>query len=292
MSRENLRYTAHVRPVALFSTLIIASAGVHAQEDTVVTALLERVAAKYKTLNDYVVEIESSDFGQCLNCNSMVRPFGPPTPSSIGPRSLNRIILARRDAAVHYEVRTEGLKYGLTQITDGVTSWHYRPDLKEYIQETVSPSPPPTGPGHGLPGLEWSFLMRFRALSDFANRARVIRRCNVLGDSCSGPSTLVEIRISENPVNVEELLISDESSLVCESTLVQEQVRRGFHRRYTTKTRWRFRTLWQPIPAELFVFVPPKKTRRVKRFSSMSSTTPESISTSAPFGLPSGGPPP
>ncbi len=181
---------------------------------------------------------------------------------------VDRITLARSGQCFLYGRHTTFGKIWEWR-TDGYKTWCYRRDLHLYTEAQADSWPTQLGPGPGLPGDEWKYFTKFLAIADMSERAHIIRDDVPPDKSCLGPSVIVELDLSEGrePAR-EDLHILTHSHLPCRTVIyrLRRSAQSGVMMDSTETITWRFRN--EPPHPSLFVFTPPKKSKRVKQFPS------------------------
>lgn len=187
-----------------------------------------------------------------------VLPFDPlSSPESV-------IVLARSGRAFHYQIGAPGNKNPMLWITNGDITWHYRPWLKEYTEIPAGEWPKEAGPAAGLPGIEWKYFAKFRAIAGMTNRAKLLKDDVAPNDTCPSASSVLELQLGTGAV--EELHVLTKSNLVCQS-IVRRRMSFGGHVEYfVDTTSWKFLATSEPIDPGLFIFRPSKGTRKVQHF--------------------------
>ncbi len=147
---------------------VVLPAALYAQSDRT-TDLLQNVGATYAAVSAYVINVEQTRSGRGLAGAGPGMDVAPPA----GHRILNRILIARSGEMFHYEISNP--ISALTWITNGEKTWTYSPELKEYTERDAESWPTRLGPGPGLPGLDWQYVSKFRALGGMAASAKLLK---------------------------------------------------------------------------------------------------------------------
>lgn len=237
--------------------------------------LLNQVASTYKAIKNYVVVINHQRRGGAAPVlgvtpqpNAHIADNeGPATVIPFDPMMLieSRIVLARSGRAVHYQVGAPGSKPAMLWIDSGDITWQYRPKIKKYTEQPAAEWPQRPGPGPGLPGLEWKYFTKFRAIGGMANHATLLKEDVAPDDTCPSAFSVVELKIGT--AIVEDLHIMTKSSLVCQSIVRRHFIGGGGHLEYfTDTTSWKFLKTSDPIDPSLFIFHPPKHVKKVTHF--------------------------
>jgi hypothetical protein len=247
----------------LFSVACMQSA----QESRTVEAreVLQRVRVTYNAISDYVIAVRTSAVGSPTgipNESHIASSQGPgvnPTPSlSFSIDTENKLLLARAGISFRYELHASSTRPFLW-ITNGLTTWRYRPQTNEYTQGAAQPWPKQPRAGRDLSGLEWRYFSRFRQIDLGDYRATIVRR-NARSDSnCEGSSTVVEIQTGEG-INLvtEDLTILDKNALVCESLVRRQEYSGAGHiSKWTIKTSWSYKQIAPPVDRNSSFLYPP-----------------------------------
>ena len=236
----------------LVGSLVVGS-GLQAQSEDL-SSLLSKIAKRYATLTDYVIQIETYHSAHALTADTL-NLHAPP----------NRITLARSGLKLRYEV--SGPLTSLTWITDGERTWAYKPDLKEYtIGDAVPWKDVPTRED-GLQHLDWEYVSKFRALVGFVQRATLIKGSIPPSKECPTATALIKLDIGHPKQPATEILRVDvDSGLVCSSEQEVTHLSRGTPAIYNTTTHWSYHQLKPPTDENLFRFAPPKSAKLVKQF--------------------------
>lgn len=217
------------------------------------STLLQRVASAYANVRDYVIDVDYWNYGAALGVQPRDRG------------STQRITIARSGDKFAFRWRDGGRD--LIWNTDGLQELQYRADLKEYILKPAAPWPAMQGPGPGLPGIEWSYFARFRAIGGAIPNISAYRGTMKPDRTCPFPTAVVEIQLSEgkNPVK-ERLRVDAGTALIC--TMSSErvmEVRTSKHMQWR-EFHWTYRRTSGPVDEELFTCDPPGKAKAVDRF--------------------------
>ncbi len=258
-----------------------------------IASVLQKVAGSYTAISDYVITVTQESYfgpspirddgviaqttggadamalpphgGDHFNYQDTTDPaqsapffYDWPAPASM--------MLARSGRSFHFEGVVPNNKNKILWITNGQTTWHYGPRLQKYTELPARPWPERAGPGLGLPGLEWQYFTKFRALAGMANRARLVSTHVKSDEACPGPTTEIELQVGTvDQKKTERLRILNSNNLVCESK-VEYQTSKNHGQLVTVTTTWRYDQVSGLINPELFTFNPPKGAKRVASF--------------------------
>lgn len=234
------------------SFLLVAGLAVAGEQS--LERVLQRTSDVYSRVREYSVRVKTGAAGEINGGGLGVRPDLD-----------SSILVVRSGSRFRYEYHTPVSKG--VWLTNGETEWHWRQDLREYQETPALPWPKEAGPGPGLPGIDWKYFTKFRALHTALRTATLIDD-NVEPDTdCAEPTLLIEIALSETPARVRERLwIGERTGLVCRSSLVRSGVLRGTIQRLERTTVWKYERLEGPIDSTPFEYSPPKGVRKVRDF--------------------------
>jgi hypothetical protein len=218
-----------------------------------VEGVLQRVSDVYSRIEQYTIRVKTREVGE-LGGAAVVRSVPD-----------NLILLVRSGQMFRYEYRTpvsEGV-----WLTDGVTEWHWRRDLEEYIEQAASLRRQ-EGPGNGLQGVEWAYFAKFRTIHTAVGSAKLLKTDVRRDNDCPEPAVLVEIALGQSPLREsEKLWIGVRTSRVYRSVLTRSGVYRGTAQRLERRTVWNYEAIDERIDPALFQFRPPKGSERVTSFT-------------------------
>lgn len=259
--------------VVAFAALIVLSRTGAEQSDQTLSELLQRVATTYAGITDYVINATSTAVGGPTPVRDdgdviAQQPshgggtFGPIVRTPV----VDKIVVARSGGAFHYQLKAVlGAYPPSLWITDSHTTWHYSGASNKYTEEPAAPWPAAAGPGRNLPGMEWRYFARLRALGQMADRARLVKTNSPADSVCPGPSTTVELQIADGDDGAaEQLRILNETALVCQS-IVRRRNYSGHGRvaYWTITTSWDYKQISGAIEPALFTFIAPSRAKRV-----------------------------
>lgn len=238
--------------------LLIVTPLVASAQQVDVRALFQKVASVYGATSGYVIRAQSSNTGRALSGGAGDPAFTRPP----DPTAQNTVTLARSGKSMRYEAKSGVSGQTLIWITDSVTEWKYRPQQRQYTESTAMPWPAQAGPGPGLPGIDWTYFSKFRALPGVAQSATLVKT----DTTCNGPTALVEIRIPETTEPVtERLWIQMDTGLVCRSEIHRVSSGRGGVSSWDRITTWTYEQVGGTVDPGLLSFQPPKSAKLVKR---------------------------
>jgi outer membrane lipoprotein-sorting protein len=240
--------------------LLFTFLGAPLQAGTNLDDLLQRVESRYSAISDYVITASATAIGG---------------PTSIAPTNgpgefpaADHILLARFGSALRYQILSPGQSRPFVWITNGQTTWQYRPYVNEYTETPSAPWPEHPGPGRDLPSLEWRYFARFREIKEMASKAKLLKENERRDAVCGAPTIQVELQNGSGlEQETEDLRILAGEALVCQSVVHRQRYSGAGHVSNWTVTRsWVYKQTSAPIDPRLFVFVPPKRAKRVAAF--------------------------
>lgn len=246
--------------------LLLAFLPVAEAQTSQTAELLQKIAATYNNIHSYVIAVQRDRRGG----NSPIPSdhiadmqhglFLPREPALLN----SAILLASSGKNFRYQIEATGTKNPMVWLTNGKTTWHYWPNVNKYTQTSAEPWPSQAGPGRGLPGIEWKYFAKFRAIAGMGNRAKLAKIDIPPDDTCPATSAILELQLRTGAdAATEELHVMTRSGLVCES-VVRSRLPFGGHMEYfTDTTSWTYRQTNGKIDPTLFLFTPPKHAKRV-----------------------------
>jgi len=222
-----------------------------------VLALFQKVASVYGASSNYVVRVQSSNTGKALSAG-----VGDPRLTQPDLLAVNSITVARSGKAMRYEIKSGVTGHTTIWITDGLREWRFRPAQRQYTESPAMAWPVEAGPGPGLPGIDWTYFSKFRALPGVILSASLLR----MDTTCNGPTAVIEIRISQTEDRIiERLSIRTDTGRVCHSEVHRIRSGRGGIVTEERVTSWTYEQIGGPVDPALFVFEPPKDAKLVKK---------------------------
>lgn len=233
-----------------------------------VTELLQKVAATYRGIQDYQVQIRRVQTGskhpiQTDHIADSDLHFDPSRSLAFNfdvPRPV--MVMARLGQRFYFQSGDASWKVPSFWLTDGVTTWHYVHGLNKYTEEPARPWPDHPAESHGPPSIEWKYLGRFRVVDSMIDKAKLMKENVGASADCPEVTAIIDLQLSADAN--EELHIMTRSGLVCQA-VVRSRRDAGPHVIYQTDTTtWSYRSVTGDVEQKSFVFVPPKHAKRVK----------------------------
>lgn len=265
MDIVRLEQTA-MRSIAAFFLLVSFPDPGKAQSSQVYE-LLQKIAFTYSSIHEYVIVVTHQRTGgkepiQTDHIADMQRGMAFPIERQ-RLQLTSVMLLARSGQAFHYQINWADGSDPILWITNGQTTWHYRSVLKEYTEFPAEPWPRQAGPGRGLPGIEWKYFTKFRAIAGMVNRAKLRQENIAPNDVCPTKTSIVDLQLQSGAADAtEELHVLTRSGLVCESVVRSRRVWGGHVEYNTDTTTWSYRRISGKVDPKLFVFIPPKKVKK------------------------------
>jgi hypothetical protein len=166
--------------------LLFTFFGAPLQAGTNLDDLLQRVESRYSAISDYVISASATAIGGPTS----IAPTNGPAEFPVA----DRILLARFGEAFHYQILSPGQSRPFVWITNGQTTWQYRPSVNEYTETPSAPWPEHPGPGRDLPSLEWRYFARFREIKELASKAKLLKENERRDAVCGAPTIQVELQ--------------------------------------------------------------------------------------------------
>jgi len=246
------------RRVAWIAGMALLAAGARGAETPDVAQILQRTSARYKAIRDYRIEVRHSGTGRLVGAMGADVDIPP---------LWNLMQLSRAGTTLRLEGGLASSKQRWVEVRQGERQWIYSPEQHEYLERAMEPAEAATGPGPGALGKEWTHVARFRVIDGMAAKTKLLKAGVAADAECPHESVLLAMELAEGGAAREQIRIDLETGLVCRMEVrTVDRVRHSTWER-TRVMIYRYPQVEGPVNEADLAFVPPKKARKVQKFS-------------------------